>query len=136
MFFEKKKSKIGGGETKRGKKKKGGVQVAIWRVVGLRVLNTLQARFLFCCMHAPVLYCIVLYCIQLYCIVLYCIVLYSTVLYCTILYSVRPGDIVYFAHCYPYSYSDLQQDLRYLTTHPTRSKVCRLTSLCQTMVSE
>ena len=46
----------------------------------------------------------------------------------------RPGDIVFFAHCHPYSYSDLQHDLAFIAQHPSRSLVCNQRPLCHTLV--
>eukprot|EP00927_Polykrikos_kofoidii_P060710 TRINITY_DN55630_c0_g1_i1.p1 TRINITY_DN55630_c0_g1~~TRINITY_DN55630_c0_g1_i1.p1 ORF type:complete len:955 (-),score=174.64 TRINITY_DN55630_c0_g1_i1:177-3041(-) len=42
-------------------------------------------------------------------------------------------DIVYFAHCYPYSYTDLQTDLRKLETDPNMSRRFRRRKLCDTL---
>eukprot|EP00050_Salpingoeca_kvevrii_P022230 m.123174 g.123174 ORF g.123174 m.123174 type:complete len:1074 (-) comp9643_c0_seq2:139-3360(-) len=42
-------------------------------------------------------------------------------------------DNVYFAHCYPYTFSDLQQDLRELMDDPERSGNCRLQILTHTL---
>jgi hypothetical protein len=42
-------------------------------------------------------------------------------------------DTVYFAHCYPYTYTDLQAYLTQLSQDPHRSKVCRVRQLCQTL---
>jgi hypothetical protein len=42
-------------------------------------------------------------------------------------------DTVFFAHCYPYTYTDLQNYLTGLVNHPARGPVCRLRNLCHTL---
>lgn len=42
-------------------------------------------------------------------------------------------DVVYFAHCYPYSYTDLQSDLRRLESDPNMSRRFRRRKLCDTL---
>lgn len=43
------------------------------------------------------------------------------------------ADTVYFAHCYPYTYTDLQNYLTVLSMDPVRSKYCRQRVLCETL---
>eukprot|EP00042_Codosiga_hollandica_P040428 m.348044 g.348044 ORF g.348044 m.348044 type:complete len:1083 (-) comp55863_c0_seq1:70-3318(-) len=43
------------------------------------------------------------------------------------------NDTVYFAYCYPYTYTDLQNYLTALSVDQMRSKVCRLRILCKTL---
>lgn len=43
------------------------------------------------------------------------------------------NDIHYFAHSYPYTYSDLQEYLTYLGSDSQRRKVCKQRVLCQTL---
>lgn len=43
----------------------------------------------------------------------------------------HPQDTVYFAHCYPYTYSDLEAFLREIEL--THSEICRVDTLCQTL---
>ncbi|KAM4723140.1 cytosolic carboxypeptidase 2 [Rhinophrynus dorsalis] len=43
------------------------------------------------------------------------------------------NDTCYFAHCYPYTYSDLQRDLQSLLSDPVRSQYCKLRSLCRSL---
>ncbi|KAF7987263.1 hypothetical protein HCN44_003025 [Aphidius gifuensis] len=42
-------------------------------------------------------------------------------------------DIVYLAHCYPYTYSDLQEYLTRLSSDPLKSKFTKLRLLCRTL---
>eukprot|EP00051_Salpingoeca_urceolata_P014282 m.181520 g.181520 ORF g.181520 m.181520 type:complete len:1103 (-) comp18039_c2_seq4:67-3375(-) len=42
-------------------------------------------------------------------------------------------DKVFFAHCYPYTYTDLQDYLTELSQDPKRSAVCRQRVMCQTL---
>jgi hypothetical protein len=42
-------------------------------------------------------------------------------------------DVCYFAHCYPYTYSDLQEYLYSIATDPVKSKVCKQRTLCHTI---
>ncbi|XP_034124771.1 uncharacterized protein LOC117581551 isoform X12 [Drosophila guanche] len=42
-------------------------------------------------------------------------------------------DAVYFAHSYPYTYSDLQDYLMEIQRHPVKSKFCKLRLLCRTL---
>ncbi|MEE6499192.1 hypothetical protein FKM82_003352 [Ascaphus truei] len=42
-------------------------------------------------------------------------------------------DTCYFAHCYPYTYSDLQRDLQSMASDPTRSQYCKLRALCRSL---
>ncbi|KAJ2950472.1 hypothetical protein O0L34_g8716 [Tuta absoluta] len=42
-------------------------------------------------------------------------------------------DIVYIAHCYPYTYSDLQEYLSRLQSHPIKSTYSKLRLLCRTL---
>ena len=44
-------------------------------------------------------------------------------------------DSVYFAHCYPYTYSDLQDYLNDIQNDPVKSKFCRQRLLCRTLAS-
>nr|XP_006820539.1 PREDICTED: cytosolic carboxypeptidase 2-like [Saccoglossus kowalevskii] len=45
----------------------------------------------------------------------------------------RNNDIYYFAHCYPYSYSDLQRYLLNLQNDPVRNRFCKQRVLCRTL---
>ncbi|KOB64660.1 Uncharacterized protein OBRU01_23841 [Operophtera brumata] len=42
-------------------------------------------------------------------------------------------DTVYIAHCYPYTYSDLQEYLSRLQSHPVKSTFAKLRLLCRTL---
>ncbi|PZC82562.1 hypothetical protein B5X24_HaOG210311 [Helicoverpa armigera] len=42
-------------------------------------------------------------------------------------------DAVYIAHCYPYTYSDLQEYLSKLQSHPVKSTYAKLRLLCRTL---
>lgn len=42
-------------------------------------------------------------------------------------------DAVYIAHCYPYTYSDLQEYLSRLQAHPVKSMYSKLRLLCRTL---
>lgn len=42
-------------------------------------------------------------------------------------------DTVYFAHSYPYTYSDLQDYLMAIQRHPVKSKFCKLRLLCRSL---
>ena len=42
-------------------------------------------------------------------------------------------DTCYLAHCYPYKYSDLMEDLQNIRNDPVRSKCYSQKSLCQTL---
>ncbi|XP_037918827.1 uncharacterized protein LOC119656542 isoform X4 [Hermetia illucens] len=42
-------------------------------------------------------------------------------------------DMVYFAHSYPYTYSDLQDYLMEIQRHPVKSKFCKLRLLCRSL---
>ena len=43
------------------------------------------------------------------------------------------NDTVYFAHSYPYTYSDLQDYLIAIQRHPVKSKFCKLRLLCRSL---
>ncbi|XP_071809409.1 uncharacterized protein [Asterias amurensis] len=43
------------------------------------------------------------------------------------------NDVCYFAHCYPYTYSDLQDYLQNLTNDPVCSKFCKQRILCRSL---
>ncbi|KAH8392975.1 hypothetical protein KR200_007204, partial [Drosophila serrata] len=43
------------------------------------------------------------------------------------------ADTVFFAHSYPYTYSDLQDYLMEIQRHPVKSKFCKLRLLCRTL---
>ncbi|KAK3103578.1 hypothetical protein FSP39_020320 [Pinctada imbricata] len=43
------------------------------------------------------------------------------------------NDTVYFAHCYPYTYTDLQDYLLDLSNDPVKSKICKQRVLCRTL---
>ncbi|NXY17770.1 CBPC2 carboxypeptidase, partial [Atrichornis clamosus] len=43
------------------------------------------------------------------------------------------SDTCFFAPCYPYTYSDLQRDLRVLVADPTRSRYCTVRALCHSL---
>uniref|UniRef100_A0A671EZS5 AGBL carboxypeptidase 3 n=1 Tax=Rhinolophus ferrumequinum TaxID=59479 RepID=A0A671EZS5_RHIFE len=42
-------------------------------------------------------------------------------------------DTCYFAHCYPYTYTDLQEYLSAINNDPVRSKFCKIRVLCHTI---
>ncbi|XP_015755309.1 PREDICTED: cytosolic carboxypeptidase 2-like [Acropora digitifera] len=42
-------------------------------------------------------------------------------------------DTYYFAHCYPYTYSDLQEYLLNMRSDPVQSRICKQRVLCQTL---
>ncbi|XP_059144845.1 cytosolic carboxypeptidase 2-like isoform X5 [Physella acuta] len=42
-------------------------------------------------------------------------------------------DTVYFSHCYPYTYTDLQNYLLELTNDPIKSRICKQRVLCRTL---
>ncbi|XP_055899496.1 cytosolic carboxypeptidase 2-like isoform X32 [Biomphalaria glabrata] len=42
-------------------------------------------------------------------------------------------DTVYFSHCYPYTYTDLQNYLLDLTNDPIKSRICKQRVLCRTL---
>ncbi|XP_078346337.1 uncharacterized protein LOC144631703 isoform X2 [Oculina patagonica] len=42
-------------------------------------------------------------------------------------------DTYYFAHCYPYTYTDLQEYLQNLRNDPVRSRICKQRVLCRTL---
>ncbi|XP_075711946.1 cytosolic carboxypeptidase 3 isoform X2 [Rhinoderma darwinii] len=43
------------------------------------------------------------------------------------------GDTCYFAHCYPYTYSNLQDYLAGIANDPERSKYCKIRVLCHSL---
>lgn len=43
------------------------------------------------------------------------------------------NDTVFFAQCYPYTYSDLQLYIQKLLSDPQKSKLVKHTTLCQTI---
>ncbi|KAG8429752.1 hypothetical protein GDO86_018603, partial [Hymenochirus boettgeri] len=43
------------------------------------------------------------------------------------------SDICYFAYCYPYTYSNLQDYLANIASDPVRSKYCKIRVLCHTL---
>ncbi|XP_021353355.1 cytosolic carboxypeptidase 2-like isoform X22 [Mizuhopecten yessoensis] len=43
------------------------------------------------------------------------------------------NDTVYFAHCFPYTYTDLQDYLLDITNDPVKSKICKQRVLCRTL---
>ncbi|XP_053384365.1 uncharacterized protein LOC123536146 isoform X9 [Mercenaria mercenaria] len=43
------------------------------------------------------------------------------------------GDTVYFSHCFPYTYTDLQDYLLDLSNDPIKSKICKQRVLCRTL---
>jgi hypothetical protein len=43
------------------------------------------------------------------------------------------NDTYYFAHCYPYTYSDLQDYLKEIQEDPIKSKYCRVKILCRSL---
>ncbi|XP_048455975.1 cytosolic carboxypeptidase 3-like [Rhincodon typus] len=43
------------------------------------------------------------------------------------------GDICYFAHCYPYTYSDLQDYVTGVVNDPAKSKFCKVRVLCRSL---
>ncbi|XP_013406856.1 cytosolic carboxypeptidase 2 isoform X3 [Lingula anatina] len=42
-------------------------------------------------------------------------------------------DTCYFAHCYPYTYSDLQEYLMNIANDPIKSRICKQRVLCRTL---
>uniref|UniRef100_A0A8C8SW90 Peptidase M14 domain-containing protein n=1 Tax=Pelusios castaneus TaxID=367368 RepID=A0A8C8SW90_9SAUR len=42
-------------------------------------------------------------------------------------------DTCYFAHCYPYTYSNLQDYLAAISRDPVRSKICKIRILCHSL---
>lgn len=42
-------------------------------------------------------------------------------------------DVCYFAHCYPYTYSNLQDYLAGIASDPERSKYCKMRVLCHSL---
>ena len=44
-----------------------------------------------------------------------------------------PGDVVYFAHCYPYTYTDLRKYVHSLQSQPQNRSRLRIDSLCKTL---
>ena len=55
---------------------------------------------------------------------------YSLTWTCTFPYS---HDTCYFAHCYPYTYSDLQDYLLELANNPLKSRICKQRVFCRTL---
>lgn len=43
------------------------------------------------------------------------------------------NDTYYFAHCYPYTYSDLQEYLQEFRNDPVQSRICKQRVLCRTL---
>ncbi|EDO49270.1 predicted protein, partial [Nematostella vectensis] len=43
------------------------------------------------------------------------------------------NDTCYFAHCYPYTYSDLQEYLQGIRNDPVKSRICKQRVLCRTL---
>lgn len=43
------------------------------------------------------------------------------------------NDTVFFAHSYPYTYSDVQDYLMAIQRHPVKSKFCKLRLLCRSL---
>lgn len=43
------------------------------------------------------------------------------------------NDTVYFAHSYPYTYTELQDYLMEIQRHPVKSKFCKLRLLCRSL---
>ena len=43
------------------------------------------------------------------------------------------GDTVYFSHCFPYTYTDLQDYLLDLSNDPIKAKICKQRVLCRTL---
>ena len=43
------------------------------------------------------------------------------------------GDTCYLAHCYPYRYSDLTEDLLSIQSSPDRAQFCSQRLLCRTL---
>ena len=42
-------------------------------------------------------------------------------------------DVVYFAYCYPYTYTDLMQDIHEIESEPERRAICSRKTLCKTL---
>lgn len=47
--------------------------------------------------------------------------------------ALHDGDTVYFAHCYPYTYSDLEEYLLEVKKRPGIESICRSRTLCKTL---
>jgi len=45
----------------------------------------------------------------------------------------RDDDTVYFAYCYPYTYSDLLESLSKIATDPEKQQICARKTLCETL---
>jgi hypothetical protein len=61
---------------------------------------------------------------------------YSCFCYYTLSFSYKfqhDDDTVYFAFCFPYSYSDLQSDLMEIEMDPARREICQRKTLCKTI---
>ncbi|XP_059505416.1 cytosolic carboxypeptidase 2-like [Stegostoma tigrinum] len=43
------------------------------------------------------------------------------------------GDVCYFAHCYPYTYTDLQDYVKDVVNDPAKSKFCKVRVLCRSL---
>ena len=43
------------------------------------------------------------------------------------------NDSVFFAYCYPYTYSDLQNEILAIETDPSRRAICSRKVLCKTL---
>ena len=43
------------------------------------------------------------------------------------------NDCVYFAYCYPYTYSDLKAEILAIETDPARRAICSRKSLCKSL---
>ena len=43
------------------------------------------------------------------------------------------SDTYYFAHCYPYTYTDLQDYIKSIQEDPVRSKFCKVKVLCRSL---
>ncbi|XP_029437935.1 cytosolic carboxypeptidase 2 [Rhinatrema bivittatum] len=45
----------------------------------------------------------------------------------------QDDDVCYFAHCYPYTYSDLTRYLLHMANDPVQSQFCKVRTLCKTL---
>ena len=44
-----------------------------------------------------------------------------------------PDDTVYFAYCYPYTYTDMLEDLNKISTDQVKSQFAKRSTLCETL---
>ena len=61
---------------------------------------------------------------------------YSCFCYYTLSFNYKfqhDDDTVYFAYCFPYTYSDLMSDLSEIEMDPARREICQRKTLCKTI---